>query len=330
MNTALNRTEVAYLQNKSGVLLAQGAVVIVSPANVSAFTTTTTPSYSNGMIGVVLEPAGIANNAYGAIALSGYVPKINLSSSASLGDLFSTHTVAGQAACHAVPVITGDFGMVLGTGASPAAILYGMPSQIAAVASYYAPTGLTGATAASRYVGATASGAPASGTFAIGDYVIDRSGKIWVCTTAGTPGTWTQIGAAANSPIGLITIFPFGYSSKQGTFARLNSYLYYNTSNVNGDYLQFTTYLPAGTYTFTLVYSQGGNGGKLDMSLNGSNIVTGVDCYGGGNDLQSVTSGVVVGTGGFGKLIRITVNGKNASSSAYYSFWSSLSIHQTA
>lgn len=54
--------------------------------------------------------------------------------------------------------------------------------------------GLTGATQATRYVGATTSGAPASGTFAVGDFAIDQSGKIWVCTTAGSPGTWTQIG----------------------------------------------------------------------------------------------------------------------------------------
>ena len=38
-------------------------------------------------------------------------------------------------------------------------------------------TGLTGATAASRYVGATASGAPASGTFNVGDFVIDQTGS---------------------------------------------------------------------------------------------------------------------------------------------------------
>ena len=54
-------------------------------------------------------------------------------------------------------------------------------------------SGLTGATAASRYVGATSSGAPASGTFVVGDFVIDQTAKIWVCTTAGSPGTWTQI-----------------------------------------------------------------------------------------------------------------------------------------
>ena len=59
-----------------------------------------------------------------------------------------------------------------------------------ATATDFKATGLTGATAASRYAGATASGAPTTGTFAVGDYVVDQTGKFWVCTTAGTPGTW--------------------------------------------------------------------------------------------------------------------------------------------
>ena len=62
------------------------------------------------------------------------------------------------------------------------------------------PLGLTGAVAATRYVGATASGAPASGTFAVGDFVIDQTGKVWVCTVAGTPGTWVQVGGGGGLP----------------------------------------------------------------------------------------------------------------------------------
>lgn len=56
-------------------------------------------------------------------------------------------------------------------------------------------TGLTGATASSRYAGATASGAPSTGTFAVGDVVPDQTGKVWICTVAGTPGTWVQSGS---------------------------------------------------------------------------------------------------------------------------------------
>ena len=59
---------------------------------------------------------------------------------------------------------------------------------------FVAPTGLTGATAASRYAGATTSGAPVSGSFAKGDYVIDQTGAVWVCYNAGAPGNWQKGG----------------------------------------------------------------------------------------------------------------------------------------
>jgi hypothetical protein len=69
-------------------------------------------------------------------------------------------------------------------------------------------SGLTGAASATRYVGGTASGAPTSGTFQAGDFVIDQTGKVWICTVAGTPGTWAQpssspatIASAATLPL---------------------------------------------------------------------------------------------------------------------------------
>ena len=59
-------------------------------------------------------------------------------------------------------------------------------------------TGLPGATAASRYAGATTSGAPTTGTFAVGDFIVDQSGAMYVCTVAGTPGTWVRSGIYGN------------------------------------------------------------------------------------------------------------------------------------
>ena len=59
-------------------------------------------------------------------------------------------------------------------------------------------TGLPGATAASRHAGATTSGAPTTGTFAVGDYVVDQTGAMYVCTVAGTPGTWVRSGIYGN------------------------------------------------------------------------------------------------------------------------------------
>lgn len=42
-----------------------------------------------------------------------------------------------------------------------------------------------------RYVGGTSSGAPTSGTYVVGDFVISHDGHVYVCTAAGSPGTWT-------------------------------------------------------------------------------------------------------------------------------------------
>ena len=69
--------------------------------------------------------------------------------------------------------------------------LSGATSSGEVVAPDFKTSGLTGATSATRYVGGTINGAPTSGTFAVGDFVVDQTGTIWVCTTAGTPGTWT-------------------------------------------------------------------------------------------------------------------------------------------
>ena len=65
--------------------------------------------------------------------------------------------------------------------------------------------GMTGATASSRYVGATASGAPTTGTFAVGDWIIDQTGKIYVATVAGSPGTWVQVGVGGGASITQVT-----------------------------------------------------------------------------------------------------------------------------
>jgi hypothetical protein len=56
-------------------------------------------------------------------------------------------------------------------------------------------SGLPGAVAGARFVGATTSGAPASGTFVAGDYVIDQTGQMWICTVGGSPGTWVAPGS---------------------------------------------------------------------------------------------------------------------------------------
>ncbi len=60
--------------------------------------------------------------------------------------------------------------------------------------------GTTGASAASRWPGATTGGAPASGTFSTGDFIITQDGHIFVCTAGGSPGTWRDVAGTGFSP----------------------------------------------------------------------------------------------------------------------------------
>lgn len=53
-------------------------------------------------------------------------------------------------------------------------------------------TGITGATLAMRFVGATSSGHPTTGTFDTGDICVDDTGILWICTAGGSPGTWVN------------------------------------------------------------------------------------------------------------------------------------------
>jgi hypothetical protein len=120
------RQTLAALTNQSGGTVNAGDVVIVSLANASSFTTTTTANYASAFVGVAVET--IAASATGRVCLFGYVPQINLNASASLGQYLATSTTAKQAA----PTSTqgaGVFGQVLGTGTSPAAVLFGYPQQ---------------------------------------------------------------------------------------------------------------------------------------------------------------------------------------------------------
>ena len=72
-------------------------------------------------------------------------------------------------------------------------------------------SGTPGAVAASAYVGGTGSGAPTSGTFSIGNFVIDQSGAIWICTTAGTVGSGCVFTRADSYALSLIPAPANGY-----------------------------------------------------------------------------------------------------------------------
>ena len=62
-------------------------------------------------------------------------------------------------------------------------------------------TGMAGATAGTRYVGGTVAGAPTIGSFLVGDYVVDQTGSIWICTILGSPGTWIKSASNNVTPL---------------------------------------------------------------------------------------------------------------------------------
>ena len=176
-----------------------------SPAVPAAATTVTGPDAYGAAAAVGTGTSYARNDHDHGLPASGgttyATPAIVLGTAAAAGAAAST--IRSDATIVAfdvtVPVVQA-FGDAAAVGAAAVAgrrdHKHGMPADPTGNA-----LGLTGATATTRYVGATASGAPISGTFALGDYVIDQTGKVWICTTAGTPGTWAQVSGGGASPL---------------------------------------------------------------------------------------------------------------------------------
>lgn len=128
------------------------------------------------------------------------------------------------------PIVTiDDKGRVTGmtAQAAPSGLVSSVFTRTGAVvagdADYLAVAtgGLTGAVAATRYVGGTTSGAPTTGTFAVGDFIVDQTGVIWICTTAGTPGTWGEVNGITQLT-GDVTAGP-GSGSQAATLAAVGT-----------------------------------------------------------------------------------------------------------
>lgn len=131
MGSVIGRLVVDVITNKSGGAVAYGDVVILDAANDHSFTTTTTGGFTAGIIGVCVEPNGIANNSSGRVQLQGYCPQVNANASVTRGYFLKTHTAAKQATGSSTRVV-GSFGVAVTTSASPAAILWGFPDASSA------------------------------------------------------------------------------------------------------------------------------------------------------------------------------------------------------
>lgn len=252
------RQVVLRLTNKSGGGLVEGDVVIISSGTAAAITTTTTAGQSADMVGVVLET--IAADAIGRVCISGYVPKINLSASASLGDTFATHTVAKQAA-PAASRGTGTFGEVLGTGTTPAALLWGFPDAGAA-AGNMASDALWDA-AGDLAIG---TGANTGGKLAIGTYP-----QIFRVNAGATAPEWVSAGRvliSEQTPTGTGTVswasIPAGYKSLEIEYVARSTQvaaasdisLYFNNDKTAANYRRMIWYV----YTTNSTNASGADG----------------------------------------------------------------------
>lgn len=72
-------------------------------------------------------------------------------------------------------------------------------------------------------------GPPTTSTWSVGDLVCDGDGVYWVCTAAGTPGTWTELGSVTGVPVGGIIALatgtaPSGYMKCNGAAVSRTTY----------------------------------------------------------------------------------------------------------
>lgn len=109
-----------------------------------------------------------------------------------------------------------------------------------------------------------------------------------------------------------------------------SGWIYYNTSNVNGDNISYKVYLSRGTYSITFLNSTGLTFGILDLLIDGISKGT-IDLYSDpavANVIKTLT-GCGIYTNGM-HIITIKVNNKHASSTGYYIVFSELSFYRTA
>lgn len=135
---------------------------------------------------------------------------------------------------------------------------------------------------------------------------------------------------------GRIYIFGRGYSAiGQGTWVLLEGpygwshFLWYNTSNANGDNISYKVFLAKGTYTVGLLHYRAINRGIVDIYIDATKV-TSFDCYGAYLVNVFLTdAGNVVTTSGI-KTIKLQINGKNPASSDYYFSSNFLILWRTA
>lgn len=108
-------------------------------------------------------------------------------------------------------------------------------------ASDFKPSGLTGATTATRYVGGTASAAPASGTFVTGDWIVTQAGSVYICTAGGSPGTWAQVSGGGSGAGTLAVNARLRIGSNQSIASATSTAILWDTEDTDSDNQHYTS-----------------------------------------------------------------------------------------
>ncbi len=103
----------------------------------------------------------------------------------------------------------------------------------------------------------------------------------------------------------------------------------YAASPANGQYVEYYAALGAGTWKVSLMYARATDRGILNLTVNGTSIGS-IDAYGTVSEKLVYTTSSFVLTAAADYLLRIAVNGKNASSSNYYAILQRLFFERTA
>jgi hypothetical protein len=180
-------------------------------------------------------------------------------------------------------VSRGQEGTSAGTHTATTAIeqvwtVAGLQSLNQAYFPYWAVAGLTGALQPSRYIGATGTGTPGSGTFQAGDWGIAQTGALIICTVAGTPGTWVTIAPQnSNNSAHIVSLAPGPPTTSVSGTNMSSAVMGANSTDTKGT-INFTvsaspvtTGQPLCTVSFNTAYGNANYSVQLSISSTGSN-----------------------------------------------------------
>lgn len=231
-------------------------------------------------------------------------------------------------------------------------------------------TGKTGATTSPGILagGTNTGAAPTTGAHVVGELVIGHDGHLWVCTAAGTPGTWVRAVSAATltadgdlltraagvparltrDALAADAAFTAAYGPWMATVSPWTEPTSGNAteaeqsaSSVNGGYRQFVSAvqnnavtwrvaLTAGTWRLDLRHLGNTNGGIASITLNGAAVGT-ADAYAAALVWVTTRSfpGIVVPTTAV-VPVTLTISTRHASSTGWQFWMSHLSLTRTA